>query len=61
MEGPKKKVANVLLPSKHYIFFVQFQKYVTMRRSTLMLQEVFAMGTSSKGTKLHSSHMFPQP
>jgi len=27
----------------------------------LMQQEVFAMGTFSRGIKLHSPHMFPQP
>jgi len=58
MEAPEKKVANVFLPSKCYIFSFQFQRYATMRRNTSMLHEVFAMGTSSRGTKRHSPHMF---
>jgi hypothetical protein len=58
MEAPKKKVANVFLPSKCYIFSLQFQKYVTTKRSTSLLHEVFAMGASSRGTKQHSPHMF---
>jgi hypothetical protein len=34
MEGPIRKATNVLLPSKCYIFSLQFQRYVTMRIGT---------------------------
>ncbi len=36
-----------------------FKYTLLIKRSTSMQQEVFAMGTSTKGTKLHFLHMFP--
>jgi hypothetical protein len=57
----QKKGCQCVFIIKRYIFSLQFQRYATTRRGTTMLHEVFAMGTSSRGTKLHLLHMFPQP
>jgi hypothetical protein len=53
MECPRKKTTNVILPSKNYIFSFQFQRYVITKRGTSVLHEVFAMGTSSRGSEIH--------
>jgi hypothetical protein len=42
--GSEKKDYQCDLPSKHYIFSLQFQIYVTTKISTSMQQEIFAMG-----------------
>jgi hypothetical protein len=53
--GSQNKVANVFY---HQNIISSPFNLLLQKRSTSMRQEVFAMGTSSKGTKWHLLHMF---
>ncbi len=58
MEGFRRKVANVFLPSKHYILSLQFRDVLLQEEAHQCYKRSLPWKHPLGGQKLHFPHMF---